>query len=124
MKKMDGAGLAKMQTLDEAVTQISHIHSIVERMAMAIRASHDTSGFRGQIARAGAPLVGLLKGQFGMVSEQVSAMILVLTRGGGEQARLRALREYVAQIRTALEISIAKVKEQHLVDDSAPKPEA
>jgi hypothetical protein len=124
MKKMDGAGLAKMQTLDEAVAQISHIHSIVERMAMAIRASHDTSGFRGQIARAGSPLVGLLKGQFGMVSEQVSAMMLVLTRGGGEQARLRALREYVAQIRTALEISIAKVKEQHVVDDSAPKPEA
>ncbi len=122
MKKLDGAGLAKMQTLEEAISQMSHLHSIVERMAMAVRSNHDTASFRGQIARAGSPLVGLLKAQFGMIADLVAAMMLVLTRGGGEQARLRALREYVGQIRTALEISVAKVKEQHTTDDSPAKP--
>lgn len=122
MKKLDGAGLAKMHTLDDAVAQIQRVHSIVERMALAVRSKQDTSAFRQQILRAASPLVGLLKAQFALISDQVSTMMLVLTRGGGEQMRLRALREQVAQIRAALEIAVAKVKEQHTVDDS-PAPQ-
>lgn len=122
MKKLDGAGLAKMQTLDDAVSQVSRVHSIVERMALAVRSNQDTSAFRQQIQRAATPLVGMLKAQFGLISDQVAAMMLVLTRGGGEQMRLRALREQVAQIRAALEIAVAKVKEQHMVDDSPGTP--
>lgn len=122
MKKLDGAGLAKMHTLDDAVAQIQRVHSIVERMALAVRSNQDTSAFRQQIQRAASPLVGLLKAQFALISDQVSTMMLVLTRGGGEQMRLRALREQVAQIRAALEIAVAKVKEHHTVDDS-PAPE-
>jgi hypothetical protein len=118
MKKLDGAGLAKMQTLDNAVSQVSRVHSIVERMALAVRSNQDTSAFRQQIQRAASPLIGMLKGQFGLISDQVAAMMLVLTRGGGEQMRLRALREQVAQIRAALEIAVTKVKEQHMIDDS------
>ena len=120
MKKLDGAGLAKMETLDDAVFQIQRVHSIVERMALAVRSNQDTSAFRQQIQRAASPLVRLLKAQFALISDQVSTMMLVLTRGGGEQMRLRALREQVAQIRAALEIAVAKVKEQHTVDDSPP----
>lgn len=118
MKKLDGAGLAKMHTLDNAMAQIQRVHSLVERMAMAVRSKQDTTGFRQQIQRAAAPLVGLLKAQFALISDQVSTMVLVLTRGGGEEMRLRALREHVAQIRTSLEIAVTKVKEQHMVDDS------
>lgn len=119
MKKLDGAGLAKMQTLDDAMVQVQRIHGVIERMALAVRSNQDTSGFRGQISRASSPLVGKLKAQFGMISDQVAAMMLVLTRGGADQMRLRALREQIAQIRTALEISIAKVRENHTVDDGA-----
>ena len=122
MKKLDGAGLAKMHTLDDAMAQVQRVHSIVERMALAVRSKQDTAGFRQQIQRAAAPLVGLLKAQFALISDQVSTMLLVLTRGGGDQMRLRALREQVAQIRTSLEIAVAKVKEQHMVDD-APAPQ-
>jgi len=45
----------------------------------------------------------------------VSAMILAAGRGGSDQMRLRSMREFVAQIRTALEIAAAKVKDQHAV---------
>jgi hypothetical protein len=111
--RMDGAGLAKMATLDEALTQLARIHAIVERMAIEVRGQKNTSAFRQQIQRAATPLVGLLKGQFGMISDLVAALILVLSRGGSDQTRLRALREFVAQIRTALEIAVAKTKELH-----------
>lgn len=116
--RMDGAGLAKMATLEEALNQIARVHGIVERMAIEVRSQKNTAPFRQQIIRAATPLVGLLKGQFGLISDLVAALILVLSRGGSDQTRLRALREFVAQIRTALEIAVAKTKELHTHDDS------
>jgi len=115
--KLDGAGLAKMATLDEATTAVQRLHAIVERMAIAVRSQQNTAQFGAQIRRSGSPLVGLLKGQFGMISDQVTALLLVATRGGGDQAKLRSLRELVAQIRTALEIAVAKTKEKHAVEE-------
>jgi hypothetical protein len=115
--KLDGAGLAKMATLDEATAALQRLHAIVERMAIAVRSNQNTAQFGMQIRRSGAPLVGLLKGQFGMISDQVSTLLLIATRGGGDQAKLRSLRETVAQIRTALEIAVAKTKEKHAVEE-------
>ena len=84
---------------------------------MAVRSNQNTSQFGIQLRRAGSPLVGLLKGQFGMISDQVAAMLLIATRGGGDQMKLRALRESVAQIRIQLEIAITKTKEKHTVPE-------
>lgn len=119
--KMDGAGIAKMATLDEAQLQLTRIHAIVERMAIEVRGQKNTAQMRQQIQRAATPLVGLLKGQFGMISDLVTALILVLSRGGSDQSRLRSLREFVGQIRTALEIAVNKVKEQHTSGGDAEK---
>jgi hypothetical protein len=113
--KLDGAGHAKMETLDEAAAQLQRLHGIVERMAVAVRTQQDTAQFGAQIRRAGSPLVGLLKGQFGMISDQVTAMLLIATRGGGDQHKLRALRESVAQLRTQLEIAATRTKEKHTI---------
>ncbi len=115
--QLDGAGLAKMATLEEATAALQRLHGIVERMAIAVRSQQNTAQFGMQLRRSGAPLVGLLKGQFGMISDQVTALLLVATRGGGDQAKLRSLRELVAQIRTALEIAVAKTKEQHAIEE-------
>jgi hypothetical protein len=123
-KKLDGAGLAKMVTLDEAMAQIQRVHSLVERMAIEVRGNKNTVQFRQQIHRAAQPLVGLLKGQFGMISDQVSALLLVLTRGGSDQSRLRSLRESVAQIKVALEIGVKKVAELHTSEDVKAKADA
>ena len=115
--QLDGAGLAKMATLEEATAALQRLHGIVERMAIAVRSQQNTAQFGMQLRRSGAPLVGLLKGQFGMISDQVTALLLVATRGGGDQAKLRSLRESVAQIRTALEIAVAKTKEKHAIEE-------
>jgi predicted RND superfamily exporter protein len=119
---LDGAGHAKMETLEEATGQVQRIHGIVERMAIAVRSQQNTAQFGLQIRRAGSPLVGLLKGQFGMISDQVSAMMLIATRGGGDQAKLRSLREAVAQLRIQLEIAIAKTKEKHTLAEETDEP--
>ena len=117
--KLDGAGLAKMETLEEANGHLQRLHGIVERMAIAVRSQQNTAQFGAQLRRAGSPMVGLLKGQFGMLSDQVTAMLLIATRGGGDQTKLRSLREAVAQIRIQLEIAIAKTKEKHAIEEEA-----
>ena len=113
--KLDGVGTQKMKTLDEATLVLQRLHGLVERMAIDVKAQKGFGVAPQQLKRLATPLQGQLKGQFGLIADQVSQLILVAGRGGGEQVKVRALRESVAQIRTALEIAAAKVKEQHAV---------
>lgn len=113
--KLDGAGAQKMKTLEEALATMQTIHGHVERMAIEIKNQKGAGIIPSQIKRIAVPLQGQLKGQFGMIADQVSAMILGSSRGGGDQNKLRVLREYVGQIRQALDIAASKVKEQHSV---------
>jgi hypothetical protein len=124
--KLDGAGTAKMGTLDDALTQLQRLHGLVEQLAMALKRNQNTSMYGMQIRRAATPLVGLLKPQFGMISDQVVALNLVAGRGGNEQVKVRSLREAVAAVRTQLELAMSKVKDLHTVeietggDDESP----
>lgn len=111
--QLDGAGQSKLATLDDAQVQLQRLHGIVEHYAMAVRNQQAVAGFRQQLMRAGTPLVGLLKPQFGVIADVVSAFLLVASRGGGDQAKVRALREAVASIRAQVEIATTKVKEKH-----------
>ena len=116
--KMDGAGTVKIKTLEEALDKVQTLHGIVERMAVEMRSNKPTQAYGMQLRRQGTPLVGLLKGQFGMISDQVATLILIATRsGGGDQAKLRAMREGVAQVRTALEIAVTRTREAHTIED-------
>ena len=117
--KLDGAGIAKMEVLEEALNTVQRMHGIVERMAVAVRGQTDISLFVAQLRRTGQPLVGLLRGQFGLISDLVAALLLASTRGGGAQNRLRAMREGVAQIRTQVDLAVAGVKARHTIEDSA-----
>jgi hypothetical protein len=54
-----------------------------------------------------------------MIADQVTALLLAATRGGNEQVKLRSMREGIAQVRTSLEIAIAKTREKHTMDDAA-----
>ena len=113
--KLDGAGAQKMKTLEEALSTLQTIHGHVERMAIDVKNQRGAGVIPQQIKRIATPLQGQLKGQFGMIADQVSAMILAAGRGGGEQTKVRAMREYVGQIRQALDIMCTKVKDQHAV---------
>ena len=113
--KLDGAGAQKMKTLEEALLSVQRLHGLVERMAIEVKNQRAAGVLPQQIKRMAVPLQGQLKGQFGMIADQVSSMILATGRGGGDQLKVRALRELVAQIRQALEIAASKVKDKHAV---------
>src|SRR5215469_12126768 len=116
--KLDGAGLAKMTTLEKAMNHIQRLNAVVELCASAVKNDKPVTAFVPQIKRAGQPLVGLLKGQFGMISDQAAAFLLQSTRGGSnDQGRVRLLREGVAQLRVQLELAIAKTLELHSTEE-------
>jgi hypothetical protein len=114
--KLDGAGAAKMKTIEEAISTIQSIHGMVERMAIDIKNQRGIGVTPGQIKRTATPLIGQLKGQFGLIADQVTGMVLGMGRGGGEVNKLRGLREGVAQIRQSLEMTASKVKKDHAVE--------
>jgi hypothetical protein len=116
--RLDGAGQAKLDTLETALTQLQRVHAIVERLAAAARIEQNTAPFRQQIQRAASPMVGLLKAQFGSIADQVSYMILVTTRGGGDGPRVRALRESIGQIRAQIETTMNRVRDMHTVSNT------
>jgi hypothetical protein len=120
--QLDGAGQIKLATLEEAGILVQRLHGIVEHYAMAVRGQQATGGFRQQLMRAGTPLAGLLKPQFSVMADVVSSFLLIASRGGGEQVKVRALREAVASIRAQLEIATTKVVEKHTI--AAPEARA
>ena len=123
-QRIDGPGLAKLETLDAALTHLQRVNSIVERMAQAARIQQSTAPFKQQIVRAASPMVGLLKAQFDQIAEHVSHMIVLTSRGATESVRIRGLREAVAQIRTQIESAAARTRVVHAVKDAGEAGEA
>jgi hypothetical protein len=115
--RLDGAGQAKMKTLDDAVNALLRINGLVEQYALQVKRNQSGSTFISSLRRQLPALSEMLKGQFGMIADQVMATNLASSRGASEQMRVRALREGVAQVKTALEIAIAHVKEKHELED-------
>ena len=119
--KLDGAGIAKLKTLDEALLLLQRIHGLVEMYAMAIKRGQPGGPLIQNLRRTFPTLSENLKNQFGMIAEQVMAVNLASSRGSSEVVRIRTLREGVAQIKQALEIAITMTKERHAVEeDSRP----
>ena len=116
--QLTGIGSQLVQMLDDAAGHLQRLHGIVEKMAMAHRLQQPTAPFGQQLRRAATPLVGLLKGQYGVLADQVSGLILVATRGGNEKRKVMALREGVGQLRAQVEIAVNKVYEHHAVEVS------
>ena len=111
--KLDAAGTAKLKTLEEALTKLGRIHGDVEQWALAAKRNQPTSLYPMKLRRALPQLATLLKGQFGMISDQIMAINLASSRGAAEAPKIRTLREGVAQVRQAVEIAVTRTKEQH-----------
>jgi hypothetical protein len=114
---MDGAGIAKMKTLDDALTLLQRVHNLVEQYALALKRNQPAGHLTMSLRRTLPQLGEMLKGQFGMIADQVMAVNLATSRGASEQVRLRTYREGVAQVRQALEIAVNLTKEKHTVHD-------
>ena len=115
--KLDGAGQAKLKTLEEAMMLMQKIHGLVEQYALAVKRLTPSSMFFNNLKRQLPVLGGKLKGQFGMITDQVSAMTLQITRGSNEPTRIRQMREGVGQITQSLDIAVKQVIEKHTVHE-------
>ena len=124
--KLDGAGIQKMKTIEEATIQLARLHAIVELYALSLKQNKPTSLFGSQIKRALFPLVGLLKPQFGLIADQIAALNLITSRGGPDTTKVRTLREGVGSVRQQLEIATVRIKDVHKlveeVKEGARKP--
>ena len=72
--KLDGAGTEKMKTLDESLIRLHRLHGLVETYALAIKRSQPPATYLMPIRRALPTLASLLKGQFGMISDQAMSL--------------------------------------------------
>jgi hypothetical protein len=118
--RMDGAGQAKMTTLDDALVLHQRIHGLVETYALSVKQNKPAGSILQNLKRQMPLLAAKLKGQFGMISDLVTSVTMQATRGSSDQMRVRALRDGVAAIRVQLEIAIAQTIAKHEVKDAAP----
>ena len=110
-----------MKTLDDAMNVLLRVNGLVEQYALQIKRNQSGSTFLTNIRRQLPTLSEMLKAQFGMIADQVMQTNLASSRGASEQMRVRALREGVAQVKTAIEIAVAHVKEKHELHDDKEK---
>lgn len=115
--RLDGAGQAKMTTLDESVMLHQRIHGLVETYAVSVKNNKPAGGIMQNIKRQFPALAAKLKGQFGMISDLITSVTMQATRGSSEQMRVRAMREGTAAIKMQLEIAIAQTIAKHQVKD-------
>jgi len=119
--KLDGAGQAKMATLEECVAIHQRVHTLVEQYALQVKRNQPASHLLMNIKRQMPTLAGKLKGQFGMISDLVTSVNMAMTRGASEQMRVRAMREGVAAIKVQLEIAVALTIQKHEANDAKPE---
>jgi hypothetical protein len=115
---VDGQGQAKLEVLDAAAAIAQTIHGMIEKHAIAVRANNPVTAFPQQLKRAATPLVGMLRGQFKLLADLATDLILISGRGGGsEVAKLRMLRERVGQLKSGIELSVTSTLSKHTIKD-------
>ena len=118
--QLDGAGNVKMKVLDEALLLYQRLNGLVELYAMAVKKNQPTSTLVMNIRRQLPTLAANLKSQFGLISDQVTAVSLAASRGASEAVRVRTMREGMAQIKQSIEIAMVLTKDKHAVHKEKP----
>jgi hypothetical protein len=119
--RLDGAGLVKMKTLDEALLLWQRVNGLVEQYALAVKRGQNSGQFIMTIRRTLPTLADNLKSHFGMISDLIISVNVMSSRGASEAVRVRQLREGVAQIKQAIEIAMTQTKDRHAITDEETK---
>ena len=114
---LDGAGQAKMATLDDAVLIHQRLHGVVETYALSVKNNKPVPALLQNAKRQFPMLAAKLKNQFGMISDLVTAVYMQASRGSSEQMRVRQMREGMAAIKVQLEIAITQTIAKHEAKD-------
>jgi hypothetical protein len=115
-----------MSTLADAMALQQRLHGLVEQYALSVKRSQSATHIMMNLKRQMPALAGLLKGQFGSISDIVTSLNTQMTRGSSEQMRVRQMREGMAAIKAHLELAIAQTIAKHEVknEKGAPRGDA
>jgi hypothetical protein len=122
--RLDATGIAKLKTLDDALLLLQRINGIVEQYALALKRNQPASVYVQNIRRQLPTLAENLKGHFGLITDLVLSVNLAASRGSSEAVRLRTLREGVAQIKQAIELSMIQTRAKHAIADTQDSSES
>jgi hypothetical protein len=118
---VDGQGQAKLEVLEAAAAIAQTLHGMIEKHAIAVRANSPTTSFAQTLKRTATPLVGMLRGQFKLLSDLATDLILISGRGGGsEVSKLRMLREKIGLLKSGIELSVTSTLSKHTIKDDKP----
>jgi hypothetical protein len=115
--RLDGAGQAKMVTLDECIVILQRVHNFVEQYALSIKNQKPQPTYLNGVRRQLPMLAGKLKGQFGMIADLATSVNMSSSRGSSEPIRVRTMREGVAAIKAQLDIAVAQTINKHEAKD-------
>jgi hypothetical protein len=121
-RHLDGAGQARMSTLDDAMALHQRLHGLVEQYALSVKRNQPATHLMMNLKRQMPALAGLLKGQFGSISDMVTAVNMQVTRGASDQVRVRQMREGMASIKVQLEIAVTQTIAKHEIKDGETAP--
>ena len=110
---LDGAGQVKLETLTWALAMQQRLHGMVETYAVGVKNGKPETSILNNIKRNLPVMAAKLKGQFGMVSDLVTATYAGSSRGASDQMRVRGLREGMAAIKMQLDIAVTQVIAKH-----------
>lgn len=119
--KLDGAGTAKLKTLDDAILLLQRLNGLVEQYAIAVKNNQPSGPFLTTFRRTLPSFAANIKSQFGLIAEQAVALNLATSRGASEAMRVRTMREGMALLKQALEIAIVQTRTRHTVKEE-PHP--
>ena len=119
--KLDAAGTAKLQTLDDAILLLQRLNGLVELYALAVKNSQPSGPILTTFRRTLPSFAANIKTHFGLIAEQAVALNLSASRGASEAVRVRTMREGMALLKQALEIALVQTRARHTVSEE-PRP--
>jgi hypothetical protein len=102
-KKLSAGAQGDLEVITQARRKLERLHSLTEQFALA-KAGSSQDSVASLISRASLELGrSLLQVGLGVLADQANQMGMLARRGGGPQAKLRGMRDYVAQMRPGLD---------------------
>lgn len=112
---LDASGTIKLKVLDDALLLTQRLNALNEQLALNAKAGTPSGSLFSSIKRQLQTLAANLKSHFGMISDQVTNVLISSSRGSSDVNRVRALREGLAQIRQGIDIGMAHTRDKHAV---------
>jgi hypothetical protein len=117
---LDASGTIKLKVLDDALLLTQRLNALNEQFALNAKSGTPSASLFASIKRQLQTLAANLKSHFGMISDQVTNVLISSSRGSSDVNRVRAIREGLSQIKQGIDIGMASTKAKHAIHREKP----